>query len=156
MRQDANAVEQVSSAGEARAGLTKKHRRLLLLKRTRLLGTDTCGAEITRACSPHDLRRAYRLVYDIYLAAGYVEPHECQMRIRTFEALADTATFIAKRDGEVLGAASLVVDSAGVGLPSDVAFRPELDTMRARGIKLCETTNLAVLPRFRKTAYRLN
>ena len=130
----------------------RAHRRLALLKRTGLFNEAPYGTEITRACSLQDLQLAYRLVYDVFLAAGYTTPHECRMRIRIFEALADTATFIAKREGQIIGVLSLVLDSPGLGLPSDVAFKDELNALRSGGIKLCETTNQAIVPRFRKTA----
>jgi len=151
MMQKEGIEKQVLHTGETRGRLTKEHRRLMLLKRTGLFGTNIFGAEITRACLPKDLREAYRLVYDVFLDAGYVTPNECKMRIRTFDAIPDTATFIARREGKVIGVLSMVVDYPDLGLPSDELFKKEVDAIRSSGMRLCESTNLAMIPIFRKT-----
>jgi len=127
-------------------------RRLALLKRAGLFGTDTRGAEITRACTLEDLRQAYRLVYKTFVANGYIRPNRHGIRVRIFEATDDTATFVAKTAGKVVGVQSVVLDSADLGLPSDMAFGPEIDSLRAKGLRVCEATNEAILPDFRKTA----
>ena len=110
------------------------------------------GAEIHRATSLEDLRQAFRLVHDAYVEAGYITPNPGGMRLRSFEAVAETAMFVAKKGSEVVGALGLVLDSLDLGLPSDRSFRAELDQLRAKGMKLAEGTNQAVLPAFRKTA----
>ena len=127
-------------------------RKLQLLKRSGLFGGDTRGAVIARACSMEDLRTAYRLVHDVYAGTGFILPEPSGIRLRIFETSADTATFVAKVDGRVVGVLSVVCDSSDLGLPSDSAFKPELDALRARGLRLCELTNQAVAPEYRKTA----
>ena len=123
-----------------------------LLKRTGLFGDDTKGATIQRACTGEELRQAYRLVHDVFLETGFLRPEPSGLRLRMFETSSETATFIAKKDGEVVGVLSVVGDSSDVGLPSDAAFKPELDALRAKGVKLCEVTNQAVAAGYRKSA----
>src|SRR5689334_8413841 len=81
-------------------------RKLWLLRRMGLFGNDTKGAHIERACVFEDLRQAYQLVHDVYLGTGYIEPEPGGMRLRIFEATLETATFVAKVDGRVVGVLS--------------------------------------------------
>jgi len=136
--------------------LSASARRLALLKRSGLFGEYTHGTKITRACSLEELRQAYRLVYGSFLEAGYIRPNSYGIRVRPFEATTESATFVAKADEEVVAALSLIVDSVDLGLPLDVSFRPELDEMRARGLRLSETSNQAVAPILRNTAVTTN
>lgn len=130
----------------------EQERRLAILKHSGLFGACTDGTEVGRAISLDDLRGALRLVYSVFLDAGYITPNVWGMRVRSFDAIADNATFIAKRDNQVVGVMGLVLDSPGLGLPSDGAFRAELDSMRAGGLRLGEATNQAILPQFRRTS----
>src|SRR5690349_15279258 len=92
-------------------------RKLGLLKRTGLFGDDLKGCTIERACSAEDLRQAYRLVHDVYLGTGFIHPVPSGMRLRIYETTAETATFIAKFEGRVVGVLSVVEDSPDLGLP---------------------------------------
>ena len=127
-------------------------RKLQLLKRSGLFGQDLKGATIERACSLEDLRNAYRLVHDVYVEAGFIHPEPSGMRVRIFETTTETATFVAKYEERVVGVLSVVTDSEDLGLPSDCAFEPELDALRATGARLGEVTNQAVATDFRKSA----
>ena len=128
------------------------NRKLVLLQRSGLFGADTRGAVIERACNLEDLRKAYRLVHEIYLRTGFVNPEPSGVRLRIFETTSETATFIAKKDGEVIGVLSVVGDSSDLGLPSDAAFKPELDSLRITGARLCEITNQVVAENYRRSA----
>ncbi len=127
-------------------------RKLALLKRAGLFCEGTGGARIGRAATLEDLRKAYRLVHDVYLGTGYIHPEPAGMRIRIFETSSNTATFVAKANGQVVGVLSIVGDSPESGLPSDSAFKPELDALRAKKKRLCEATNQAVAEAYRKSA----
>lgn len=127
-------------------------RKLALLQRAGLFGDDTRGTTIERAYTLEDLRKAYRLVHQVYLGTGYLNPEPSGVRLRIYETTSETATFVAKKDGEVVGVLSVVGDSADLGLPSNAAFKPELDALRATGARLCEVTNQAVAEEFRKSA----
>src|SRR5690606_29396812 len=69
-----------------------------------------------------------------------------------FETLAESATFVARKDGEVIGVLSMVGDTPGFGLPSDHVFGAELDALRAAGGRLCELTNQAIAEEYRQSA----
>jgi len=58
---------------------------------------------------------------------GYIKPTECGMRVRCFEALPETATFVAHVKGEIAGVLSVVGDTPEFGLPADRAFKGEID-----------------------------
>ena len=131
----------------------RESRRLALLKRAGLFGTDTKGAVIRQAVSDEDLAAAYTLVHDAFVEKGYIAPQPKGLRLRVTEALPHTATFIAEdSQGAVVGVQSTAVDSGEFGLPSDGAFREEIDRLRAGGRKVCEATNQAVAVEYRKTA----
>ena len=127
-------------------------RKLALLKQAGLFGRDTKGATVYRACTAKDLRQAYRLVHDVFLGTGYMRPEPSGIRLRMYETLSETATFIAKKNGQVVGVLSVVGDTPDLGLPSDAAFKPELDALRATGGRICELTNQAVAEGYRKSA----
>jgi ribosomal protein S18 acetylase RimI-like enzyme len=127
-------------------------RKLALLKQVGLFGADTKGAIIRRAYTARDLQQAYRLVHDVFLDTGYMKPEPSGIRLRMYETLSETATFIAEKNGTVVGVLSVVGDSPELGLPSDAAFKPELDAMRRSSARLCELTNQAVAEDYRKSA----
>ena len=132
-------------------GDQRSQRRIAMLQRSGLFGQETCGASIERACSFADLERAYRLVHDVYVEAGFIRPQLSGLRVRMFEASPEEATFVAKIDGRVVGVVSVAVDSPALGLPSDVSFKAELDTLRAGGSKLSEMTNQVISEKYRKS-----
>jgi ribosomal protein S18 acetylase RimI-like enzyme len=151
---DATAEQKVSASDSATRDTARSaaDRKLGLLQRTGLFGSDTKGAIIERAYTLDDLREAYRLVHEVYLGTGYLHPEPAGMRLRIYETTSETATFVAKKDGRVVGVLSVVGDSHDLGLPSDSAFRTELDALRAKGSRLCEVTNQAVAEAYRKSA----
>ncbi len=127
-------------------------RKIEFLRRTGILGQDLKGASVTRACTAADLRQAYRLVHDIYLSTGYLVPEPGGIRLRIYETSPETATFVAKVGDRVVGVLSVVGDSPDLGLPSDIAFKEELNVLRDAGRCLCELTNQAVVPDYRQSA----
>lgn len=127
-------------------------RKMSLIRRSGLFGANTKGAKISRAATLEDLREAYVLVHRVYTGTGYISKEDAAIRFRLFETQSHTATFIAKKDGRVVGVLSIVRDSTGFGLPSDEAFPGELKALRASGAKLVEVTNQAVHEDFRGTA----
>lgn len=130
----------------------RSRRKLAMLKRSGLFGQETLGVRIERACSLDDLREAYRLVHEVYAQTGYIRPEPCRLRMRMFETSPEMATFIAKVDGRVVGVISIIGDSPELGLPSDAAFKADLDALRVRGARLCEATNQVVIEKYRKSA----
>jgi hypothetical protein len=90
-------------------------------------------------------RKAYRVVYELYLEKEYAEPNASRMWVSSFDALAGTTTLLAEdaEDGTPVGALTAVSDSPA-GLPADSLYRPELDALRASGRRLCEIISLGV------------
>ena len=148
------------AAGEAPPAATKHSRRMALLRRLGLFGSDTRGAVIRRALTVDELTAAYRLVHDVFVERGYTKPSPSGLRVRPFEALPETATFIATAGEEVVGVQSIAVNNPELGLPSDVTFRDEIDVLRmgksaiasGSGQIVCEATNQAIAPAYRKSA----
>ncbi len=135
-----------------RVATEKLTRKLSTLRKCGLFAEGTSYVTIQRACTLEDLRAAYELVYQIYVGTGFIAPETSRIRLRVFEARPDTATFVAKVGGRVVGTLSIVPDSPEMGLPSDNAFRKELDALRGSKIRLCEATNQALSPEYRKSA----
>jgi ribosomal protein S18 acetylase RimI-like enzyme len=134
------------------ASITPADRKLSLLRKSGLFGEDLKGCTIERACTAEDLRQAYRLVYDVFVTRRFISPDPSHMRVRIYETTPETATFVAKIDGRVVAVLSVVEDSPELGLPSDGAFKEELDALRHAGRRLCEITNQAVAVEYRKSA----
>jgi ribosomal protein S18 acetylase RimI-like enzyme len=138
----------------------KREKRLALLMRLGFFGSDTRSAVITRAVTVDELEAAYRLAHDCFVERGCIEPAPSGLRMRLWEALPEMATFVATVDGQVVGVQSLVTNNPGLGLPSDVAFRDEIDVLRmgpwptrsGSGRIICEATNQAIAPAYRHSA----
>lgn len=140
----------------ARDSDRRLRRRLAYIRHRTPMVQPSIGPTIVRASSVEDLRAAYRLVHDVFAAAGYIHPTSSRLRLRLFEASPVLATFVAKLDGKVVGVMSCLGDTPGLGLPSDGAFGSELDDLRAGGVRLCEFTNQAVAHEHRDVLLTMN
>jgi hypothetical protein len=138
--------------GRCPASAERSSRKLALHRQLGFFTEDTKGCAIERACTLEDLRAAYSLVHDVFVDAGYIRFQRGGIRLRIYEACPETATFVAKKDGVVVGVLSVAVDSEDLGLPSDGAFKTELDALRRDGGRLCELTNQVVAKEYRRSA----
>jgi ribosomal protein S18 acetylase RimI-like enzyme len=146
-------LDRNDSAAERPVPASRIHRKLALLQRTGLFAESTPGVVVERARTADEFQAAYRLVHDIYVERGYCREEDWGMRLRVFEATSHMATFIARTaDGSVVGVLSVVGDCGRAGLPSEAAFPEEIARIRAAGVRLCEVTNQAIDPRFRKSS----
>jgi hypothetical protein len=93
------------------------------------------------ATSIEDRRRAWELVYRVYLEKGYAQPSDTPLWFGLHDALPNTTTLIAEREGAVVAALTLVFDSP-MALPADSVFPEELDALRRQGRRLCEIVSL--------------
>lgn len=130
------------------SGFRKK---VALLKRMGLFNSADTEIKVRRAMTERDLRAAYGLVHDVFVESGYIDPQPHGIRLRPFEAIPETATFVADVDGEIVAVMSIVEDDEDLGLPSDKAFGKELDALRREGRRLSEITNLAVGKAYRRS-----
>jgi hypothetical protein len=87
--------------------------------------------------------QAYHLVAAKYQARGYESPCAKPVRFTPFHALPDTATFVAKHEGEVVATLSVVVDNTLLGLPMERIYASEIADLRWGGRRLSEATCLA-------------
>ena len=133
--------------------MSRAARKLALLKRSGLFATETPGTCVEQAITAEELKAAYRLVHDVYVERGYCSEHDWGMRLRIFEASSKMGTFVGRtRDGAIVGVLSVVADCDEFLLPSDAAFGTEIAQLREGGHKLCEVTNQAIHPEYRKSA----
>jgi hypothetical protein len=88
--------------------------------------------------------RAWALVYGVYLAKGYAPTDPQHLWYGLHDALPETATFLAERDGQAVAALTVVPDSP-LALPADVSFSQEVSALRRPGRRLCELVNLAAV-----------
>ncbi len=116
-----------------------------------MFAVDRTGAVIERATTKRALRDAYAMVHDVYVDKGYIRPQQGCLRLRTYEAMPETATFVARAGRRIVAVTSLVVDSPDLGLPSDHVFGEQLHELRQESCCVCEITNLAIHPDYRNT-----
>lgn len=129
----------------------KLARQVKLFKRMDMFNPNDRSIIVRRAVTEADLRAAYELVHEVYLEKGYIQEKPGRIRLRVFEAFPEMATFVCEKDGQLVAVMSIVPDSPDVRLPSEEAFREELDALRHQGRTLCEITNLAVRTAFRRS-----
>jgi hypothetical protein len=84
-----------------------------------------------------ELESAYQLVYDIYVKAGYIDPTSSHLRIKFFNAMPYSQTFITKIDDQVTMTMSLFPDSL-LGVPLDIGFQKKLNEYRKQNRYLAE------------------
>jgi len=123
-----------------------------LLERQGCFRPGVRSVQIQRAVTVEDLVGAYTLVHDCFVEKGYIHSQPSGIRMRVFEALPETATFIAKAEDKVVGVISVVMDSPDLLLPSDRVFHEEIEPVRRHSGKVCEISNWAIAPEYRRTA----
>lgn len=89
-----------------------------------------------------ELEGAYRLVHDVFVNAGYIDPHPLGLRVKTHNALPETTTFIAKYHEKIALTLTLYPDSQ-LGVPMDSVYKRELDQLRKKGRAIAEVGALA-------------
>ena len=126
-------------------------RRVARLRKGGMLDVARLNTTVERAVTASSLMEAYALVHDTYVEKGYMLPALSGVRVRTFEALPEMATFVARVSGKVVAVTSVILDTPELGLPSDHAFGREIDSLRRQRGRVCEITNLAVVREYRNT-----
>lgn len=129
-----------------------KSRRMTLLERKGCFRGGMENVVIERAQDVDDLVAAFELVHESYVDTGLIEPQATGMRVRPFDAVASTATFVARAGDQIVGAVSVVKDSQQLGLPSDERFARMLNPLRDESRVLCEASAYAIARPYRETA----
>jgi len=130
---------------------TKKAR---ILKR-RLLAKLPEGFSIKRAVTLEQLSACQHTIYEQYLARGCIKENHSGLRSRKWDAPGFESTFFISDEDKIIATGGIIEDS-GLGLPADKNFPNELENIRKYG-KVCEFTNITVLPEYRRKglAYHL-
>ncbi len=92
-----------------------------------------------------ELEACFRLLHDVYVRHGYMEPDPSGMRVTIYNALPTTTTLCALFDNKVVGTLSLIRESA-IGLPLQRVF--DLTSVRAKRGNIAEVSGLAIHPAF--------
>lgn len=102
-----------------------------------------CGdIYVRRAVTRNELEQAYNLVYRTYRSEGYLERNPARLRVSIYNALPATITFVGKLGDEVVATVTVVPDTPA-GLPMEVIYREEVESLRNGGRHLAEVTMLA-------------
>ncbi len=101
----------------------------MLRKRISIDESGLRGTIFKIADSIDELKGAYRLVHDAYVKKGYMDPDPSGMRVTEHNLNANTTTFIGLQNERAISTISLYRDSDS-GLPMDVIYKKELDTLR--------------------------
>ncbi len=98
--------------------------------------------------------KSFRLVHDVYVDAGYIDPSPTALRIIPHHSHPDSRVFLgiySEGDQKIpIYSISIFPDSKEEGLPMDLAFKDELDQLREQGRFLAEAGCLVSEPLFRK------
>jgi hypothetical protein len=99
--------------------------------------------EVKIASERAEWEAAFQLVAASYRSRGYEVPSAKRLRFTSYHALADTTTFVAKHQGQVVTTFSLVQDNTLLGMPMESIYGPEIQEGRQRGRRMGEVTSLA-------------
>ena len=103
-----------------------------------------CGAVVQIAREPKEIAEALRLVHDIYVDEGYMEPHPLGLRVLLpYHALPSTFVLAARRNGAIVATLSLILDSPA-GLPIDALYPEALSRLRDSGRRVAECSSFAI------------
>ncbi|MBN2352899.1 MAG: hypothetical protein JXD23_10060 [Spirochaetales bacterium] len=119
-----------------------------LLRRFGLFG-DVGNLKLQLGSSFIDLKKAYSLLYKVFLEEKYIEPTFMGLRLREWELDPAMATFIAKDGNSVVGMISLAPDLDGLGIPDEELFHEEIEEIRGSARILMESCNSAIDSRYR-------
>jgi hypothetical protein len=86
---------------------------------------------------------AFSLVYDKYVEKGMLQPNRYGLRVTEFHLLDTTTVYVAVREGQVIGTATLIGDG-DLALPMDEVHPEITRNARHRGVSIGEATCLAI------------
>jgi GNAT superfamily N-acetyltransferase len=118
-------------------------RRVLVHRAMKFSEQDIADVTVKIADTSAEVLEAARLVHDAYVERDLLTPHASGVRVTAHGILPTTHTLVAKIDGRVVGALSLVRDGA-LGLPLEGIYRDGVQRFRDAGDHLAEVGSLAV------------
>jgi len=102
------------------------------------------GVQIEVAGRYEDYRSAFSIVHDSFVKLGYIQRQPHDLWFQPHHCYGRTTVFIAKREGRVVGTASVFYDGV-TGLPVEHVYPKEASDCRSGG-SVCEFGSLAVAP----------
>ncbi len=130
-----------------------ERRRTVRIKRSNLLNLhldDIDRPAIKIAETLDEYEQSFRLVHDTYLRMGYLkEPQPQGLLFSAYSLLPETVIFIAKSYLTVISTLTEIFDTEAFGLPMDIIYKPELDTLREKGRRIVELSALVTPPKLR-------
>lgn len=109
--------------------------------------TTTRDYSFEKVNDPKDFYHALKLVKDVYVAQGYIDPEVEKNPIRMLKhhLNSGSAVFIGKTKSQIAFTVSLFPDSS-IGIPMDELFKKDLDVLRNKGRRIAEVGCLATHP----------
>ncbi|WP_083844163.1 GNAT family N-acetyltransferase [Vreelandella stevensii] len=114
-----------------------------LVHRLKVDQKELSGVRFRLASSLDEKEQAFRLVHTSYVERGIATPTRSGLTFSPFHILPGTTTFIAEKEGRIIGTISLVEDSP-IGLPMEGVHPVEVAGLRYNGRRLAEVGTLAV------------
>ena len=131
----------------ANAALLHERRRTIRIRRSALLKTnldDIDRPAIKIAEIRGEWHQSFALVYKEYLEQGYIkQAHPSGLSYTIYNFLPPTCVFIFKSYLNVISTLTQIFDSPEFGLPMDVLYHDELNTLRDQGRIVTELSALA-------------
>lgn len=93
--------------------------------------------EIGLAKTQTDFEDVFRFVYEQYRELGYVQKNSACLHVTLWSILPGSYIVIARRNGEIVGTVTCVLDGTA-GLLLDEIAEPQLNFLRQQGRRLCE------------------
>jgi hypothetical protein len=106
------------------------------------------GLRFKLAESREELEAAFRLLHDVSVEAGVIQPSPSGVHLLLQHALPSTSVLIALQGGAVVGTVSLIRDNP-LGLPMEADF--DVSALRKWGSRIAEVSALAIAPAFRRS-----
>ncbi|NWH03940.1 N-acyl amino acid synthase FeeM domain-containing protein [Desulfobacter latus] len=117
--------------------------------------TNLDNVTFCEASSIEDYMSCFRLLHDVYVNAGFIQPSSPPLRIIPHHSDPESRVFMGYRKDNQgantpIYTASLFPDNDEHGLPMDIGFKRQVDVLRNQGRRLVEAGCLASHPLHRK------
>ena len=119
--------------------------RKLISKNLRLDKELPDGVIFKLAETIDEFEQAFSILYDNYLAEGFMEPNQAKLRITAYHLLPASMTLICKKDEEVIATCS-IIKSSKFGMPTSEVIN--LDEVIPKDKEVAEIGSLAVKKSF--------
>jgi len=144
MSEPAEALKNTSTAFAIKSDQFLKKETLKLVDREKGLKFFK-GQCIVRVANRLVLRqKAYELIHYLYAKKGFTRDEDSDLWLSIYDAIPETATFVAEDDQGYLEGALTVVFDSHIGVPADALYQKELDVLRNSGGQICEFISLGI------------